>query len=1181
MRRNQSARVVIVFVLSASGLLAEERIDVAELGEFGASWTNGLDVTYGVYGAWAVGDVDADGFGEILLQALEENPSAPQGLGWVSYLIHGQPRVTGEMILSQELRRTWQIRVTEPPEDWLGPCVVDASPAGDVNADGYADFLLGYGLYPDKSAPGSGLVLLIHGGSDLQGVARFEDLVQASRTTVFRSTEPTYQALGWRCQTAGDFDGDGEQDFVIAAPNSRLGSALDQAQGAVFLVFGGLAFPREVDVAKVGGVLRGVRIEGFEEFRDGLGRVNGVSLGEEIAPLGDFDGDRRADLAVVASDRWPRSIYIILGQAQPPPVIALIDAQSYPNVIEIRGPSVGIESWFGHDHQVAGLGDVNGDGLSDLAVSRAIQSYSIKNPLGSFVQVFLGSAQFPRQVSFDALDETLGVTLEPHEEGALFGRYIASAGDFDGDGRPDILIGAPMANPERRTQAGEALVLLSRAGFGESAVLRGSFPGTRILGRGPFEALGNLVGPAGDFDGDGFDDILAISRRVMGSTAREAYPGSCRAYLVYGGLASEVPLDLFGVQPPFGPQSGGSAVRLSGSGFTRGVRVTVDGIDASDVDVRSSTLLDVVTPPGTRGLADVSVSLGRETSTLPNHFFYSTVMPVDLDALGPRGFTIQSKENMDLGSTAASGDFNGDGIDDLVFSACRAGWIEGNRGCKAVLVRGSRVPTDLTAFEVSERVTSIRLPRETAWLVVSALGDVDGDRREDFLIALDSGFAYLVRGQSQWPAETSVEDLFLAGNVTEINLPEQDPVPAVSLGDLNGDGSDDFALSMAGRGAVNGERELVFIAGRREWDSDLDLPAESSGRVVGGGAITELGWEMVAAGDVNGDRLSDLLANSEPGARQTAYLIHGSPLLLTGGTEDLGALVAESARARSFLTISDNRNWGLTVSGAGDVNRDGHDDFLLGLPHGAEIIRGRSYLIFGSPSLDNLEITDGGEVPEGVTAILGDRVPHQNAYVAPCGDLDGDGFDDFSVSSPIGILPEPGYIYVVKGKARFPSGIELGKPGLESFRIEGMIPLGILIGYPSGVGDYNGDGADDFMFRETSHPDAPGHPAAAGRVYVILGGARGAGFIRGDANADSVVNLTDPVVFLQRLFAGGRALPCDDAGDGDDDGLLTLTDAIYLLNHLFRSGPAPLAPYPTPGVDPTEDTLGCDSLLRG
>ena len=81
-------------------------------------------------------------------------------------------------------------------------------------------------------------------------------------------------------------------------------------------------------------------------------------------------------------------------------------------------------------------------------------------------------------------------------------------------------------------------------------------------------------------------------------------------------------------------------------------------------------------------------------------------------------------------------------------------------------------------------------------------------------------------------------------------------------------------------------------------------------------------------------------------------------------------------------------------------------------------------------------------------------------------------------------------------------------------------------------------------------------------------------FVRGDANGDGSVNLSDPITILGYLFLGG-ALDCLDAGDADDDGKLSITDAIVLLNHLFRGGLPPASPYPELGSDSTADGLDC------
>lgn len=88
-------------------------------------------------------------------------------------------------------------------------------------------------------------------------------------------------------------------------------------------------------------------------------------------------------------------------------------------------------------------------------------------------------------------------------------------------------------------------------------------------------------------------------------------------------------------------------------------------------------------------------------------------------------------------------------------------------------------------------------------------------------------------------------------------------------------------------------------------------------------------------------------------------------------------------------------------------------------------------------------------------------------------------------------------------------------------------------------------------------------------------------FIRGDANGDGEVNLTDGVFILGYLFLGGAVPPCLAAADSDADpsGKIDLTAAIYVLNHLFVGGPAPPEPYPTCGYSTgaTDLTLGCAS----
>jgi hypothetical protein len=82
-------------------------------------------------------------------------------------------------------------------------------------------------------------------------------------------------------------------------------------------------------------------------------------------------------------------------------------------------------------------------------------------------------------------------------------------------------------------------------------------------------------------------------------------------------------------------------------------------------------------------------------------------------------------------------------------------------------------------------------------------------------------------------------------------------------------------------------------------------------------------------------------------------------------------------------------------------------------------------------------------------------------------------------------------------------------------------------------------------------------------------------FLRGDADDDGALTLTDAVAILAHLFRGGSEPACLDGADADDSGRLSITDAIAVLNRLFRGAAALPAPYPEPGQDPTPDGLGC------
>jgi parallel beta-helix repeat protein len=113
--------------------------------------------------------------------------------------------------------------------------------------------------------------------------------------------------------------------------------------------------------------------------------------------------------------------------------------------------------------------------------------------------------------------------------------------------------------------------------------------------------------------------------------------------------------------------------------------------------------------------------------------------------------------------------------------------------------------------------------------------------------------------------------------------------------------------------------------------------------------------------------------------------------------------------------------------------------------------------------------------------------------------------------------------------------------------------------------------------------DGHGRPCGGGvdiGAYESGDCAPGAGFVRGDSNADGATDLSDAVTILAFLFLDGSSnLGCEKSADANDSGALDISDAVYILSFLFLGGPAPEQPFPDCGPDPTIDELTCESFV--
>jgi hypothetical protein len=317
-------------------------------------------------------------------------------------------------------------------------------------------------------------------------------------------------------------------------------------------------------------------------------------------------------------------------------------------------------------------------------------------------------------------------------------------------------------------------------------------------------------------------------------------------------------------------------------------------------------------------------------------------------------------------------------------------------------------------------------PWDMASYYTATAGDVNGDGLDDMLVSVthndeggdDAGQVYLILGRAA--ADWGRDFLLSGADASFIGEDIDDRIgrAVVGVGDVNNDGLGDFMIGSVSSddGAVDAG-ETYLILGRAAADWGMDMPIElADASFVGEGEGDESGRRMAGVGDVNGDGFDDFIIGASkndevgPDAGKT-YLFLGN------AAADWGTDLSLAEADAIFLGEERRDQSGRRVSGAGDPNNDGYDDFLIGAPHNSRNgeAAGVAYLIYGRPeadwgtefSLANADVAYLGKPEIGVAGY----------DVAWVGDFDGDLIDDFLVAAYGGRNNEsvPGEAYLLLG----------------------------------------------------------------------------------------------------------------------------------------------------------------------
>jgi hypothetical protein len=398
-------------------------------------------------------DFNGDGYADVLVGAYQQDNGAEnEGNAYVYY-----GSTSG---ISDSPSRT----IDNPANQVNGHFGGSIASAGDLNSDGYSDVIVG-AYHQSNGAVGEGNAFVYYGS--ITGIP------DTPSSTLDNPTNQGGQ-FGYSVSSAGDVNGDGYTDIIVGARTQENGAV---SEGNAFVYHGSSM---------------GVSPTPTVNLDNPANQVSGL-FGSSVASAGDVNGDGFADIIVgaLSQDNGAEdegNAFVFYGSTTGVPDRP---SRTFDNPTNQRNGEFG--------GSVASAGDTNGDGFSDIIVGAQSQDNGA---------VFEGNS-FVYHGSLTGLPGSPTRTLEnpDNQEGGKFGIAVMSAGDLNNDGFTDVVVGAHMQDDEAINEGKAFVYHGSTLGIPDTPSRTIENPAPQADGH-----FGYSVSSAGDIDGNGFAEVIIGAR---------------------------------------------------------------------------------------------------------------------------------------------------------------------------------------------------------------------------------------------------------------------------------------------------------------------------------------------------------------------------------------------------------------------------------------------------------------------------------------------------------------------------------------------------------------------------------------------------------------------------------------------------------------------------------------------